>query len=338
MNIRIPERRPSDQTQDDSVQAFQVDALDVRGRVARLGPMLDELLAHHAYPAPVAHLLAEAATLAVLLGSTLKDIGRFTLQTQTDGVVDMIVVDIAAPDRVRAYARFDAARLAEIPANGTADSGVLLGHGHLAMTIEPGSEQKRYQGIVALEGETLEAAAHRYFAQSEQIPTRLRLAVGEEFHPGEDKPTWRAGALLVQFLPPEAARAIPADLDPGDAPKDFELHEIAEDEAWVEAQSLVNTVEDHELLDPTLSSERLLWRLFNERGVRVFDSLRMTAQCTCSRERVASVLNSFPAEERANMVDNNRVAVTCEVCGRLYEFESHEISPQDGERSSTNGL
>ena len=326
MNIRIPERRPSDQTQDDSVQAFQVDALDVRGRVARLGPMLDELLAHHDYPAPVARLLAEAATLAVLLGSTLKDIGRFTLQTQTDGVVDMIVVDIAAPDRVRAYARFDAAKLAEIPANGAADSGVLLGHGHLAMTIEPGSEQKRYQGIVALEGETLEAAAHRYFAQSEQIPTRLRLAIGEEFHPGEEKPTWRAGALLVQFLPPETARAMPADLDPGDAPEDFELHEIAEDDAWVEAQSLVDTVEDHELLDPTLSSERLLWRLFNERGVRVFDSLRMTAQCTCSRERVASVLNSFPAEERASMVDNNRVAVTCEFCGRLYEFEPGEIA------------
>jgi molecular chaperone Hsp33 len=326
MNIRIPERRPSDQTQDDSVQAFQVDALDVRGRVARLGPMLDELLAHHDYPAPVARLLAEAATLAVLLGSTLKDVGRFTLQTQTDGAVDMIVVDIATPDRVRAYARFDAAKLEAAGAGGAADSGALLGHGHLAMTIEPGGEQNRYQGIVALESETLEAAAHRYFAQSEQIPTRLRLAVGEEFHPGEPKPTWRAGALLVQFLPPEPVRAVPADLDPGDAPEDFESHEVAEDDAWVEAQSLAETVEDHELLDPTLSSERLLWRLFNERGVRVFDSQRVTAQCTCSRERVSSVLNSFPAEERADMVDDGRVAVTCEFCGRLYEFEPDEIA------------
>jgi molecular chaperone Hsp33 len=326
MNIRIPERRPSDQTQDDSVQAFQVDALDVRGRVARLGPMLDELLAHHDYPAPVARLLAEAATLAVLLGSTLKDIGRFTLQTQTDGAVDMIVVDIATPDRVRAYARFDAAKLDEMGAEGTADSGALLGHGHLAMTIEPGGDQNRYQGIVALEGETLEEAAHRYFAQSEQIPTRLRIAVGEEMHPGEAKPTWRAGALLVQFLPPEPTRGIPADLDPGDAPEDFEIHEVAEDDAWVEAQSLAETVEDHELLDPTLSSERLLWRLFNERGVRVFDSLSVVAQCTCSRERVSSVLNSFPAEERADMVDDGRVAVTCEFCGRLYEFEPDEIA------------
>src|SRR5690606_34156398 len=140
MNIRVPERRPSDQTQDDSVQAFQVDALDVRGRVARLGPVIDELLARHDYPAPVARLVAEAATLAVLLGSTLKDIGRFTLQTQTDGPVDMIVVDIASPDRVRAYARYSEERLAALN-GGALKSGALLGHGHLAMTIEPGGEQ-----------------------------------------------------------------------------------------------------------------------------------------------------------------------------------------------------
>jgi len=326
MNVQIPERRPSDQTQDDSVQAFQVDALDVRGRVARLGPMLDELLAHHDYPAPVARLLAEAATLGVLLGSTLKDIGRFTLQTQTDGPVDMIVVDISSPGRVRAYARFDETRLAEAAGNGAVGSGALLGHGHLAMTIEPGGDQNRYQGIVSLEGETLEAAAHRYFAQSEQIPTKLRLAVGEEFHAGEEKPTWRAGALLVQFLPQDSRRAVPADLDPGDAPEDFASHEVDEDDAWVEAQSLAGTAEDHELLDPTLSSEQLLWRLFNERGVRVFDSLAVTAQCTCSRERVASVLTSFPAEERADMVEEDgRVAVTCEFCGRLYAFAPGEI-------------
>ncbi len=325
MNVQIPERRPSDHAHDDSVQAFQVDALDVRGRVARLGPMIDDLLAHHEYPAPVARLVAEAATLAVLLGSTLKDIGRFTLQTQTDGVVDMIVVDIASPDRVRAYARFSEERLAELGGNGGITSAALLGHGHLAMTIEPGEDQSRYQGVVSLEGESLEQAAHRYFAQSEQIPTRLRLAVGEELHPGGEKPTWRAGALLVQFLPPEAERAIQADLDPGDAPEGFEPHEIDEDDAWVEAQSLTETVEDHELLDPTLSSERLLWRLFNERGVRVFDSLRVTAQCTCSRERVASVLASFPKEEVESMVEDGRVAVTCEFCGRLYEFEPDEF-------------
>ena len=325
MNIQIPERRPSDETQDDSVQAFQVDALDVRGRVARLGPMLDEVLGHHDYPAPVARLLVEATTLAVLLGSTLKQAGRFILQTRSDGPVDMIVVDVTAPNQARAYARFDAAKLAALSADGAPDPAALVGHGHLAMTIEPGGDQNRYQGIVALDGETLTDAAHRYFVQSEQIPTKLKLAVGEEMHPGVAKPSWRAGALLVQFLPPDSRRAAASDLDPGDAPEDHARHEIKEDDAWVEAQALAETVEDHELLDPTLSSERLLWRLFNEPGVRVFDQQQVVARCTCSRERVASVLKSFPADERESMVEDGRVEVTCEFCGRRYPLDPSEI-------------
>ncbi len=321
MNIQVPQRRPNDQGIDDSVQPFQVDALDVRGRVARLGPMLDEVLAHHEYPAPVARLLVEATALTILLGSTLKEVGRFTLQTQTDGVVDMIVVDVSAPNPVRAYARFDEEKLA---AAGAKDSTALLGRGHLAMTIEPGSDQNRYQGVVALEGETLADTAHRYFVQSEQIPTRLKLAVGEEMHPGGAKSTWRAGALLVQFLPKDSSRTV-SDLDPGDAPEGHVAPDAQEDDAWVEAQSLADTVEDHELLDPTLSSERLLWRLFNERGVRVFDQQPVTARCTCSRERVAAVLKSFPQEERESMVADGLVEVTCEFCGRRYPLEPSEI-------------
>jgi molecular chaperone Hsp33 len=323
--VQIPERRPSDRPEDDAVQAFQVDALDVRGRVARLGPALDEVLAHHDYPPPVSRLLAEATALAVLLGSTLKQMGRFTLQTQTDGPVDLMVVDITAPDRVRAYARFDADRVAALIERGKVESGALVGHGHLAMTIEPGGDQNRYQGIVALQSEPLEAAAHRYFVQSEQIPTRLKLAIGEELRAGEAKPAWRAGALLVQFLPHDTTRAIRADLDPGDAPAGHRRHHVAEDDAWVEAQSLVETVEDHELLDPKLSSERLLWRLFNERGVRVFRSQPVTAHCSCSRDRVASVLKRFPETDRAEMVEDGRVIVTCEFCGRRYPFEPSEI-------------
>jgi molecular chaperone Hsp33 len=303
MNVHIPQRRPREQAEDDQVQAFQVDALDVRGRIARLGPALDEVLAHHDYPPPVARLLAEATAIAVLLGSTLKQMGRFTLQTQSDGPVDMIVVDITAPDRVRAYARFDAKKIAALPEG----------------------DQNRYQGIVELQGEPLAAAAHRYFVQSEQIPTRLRLAIGEEMHAGGAKPTWRAGALLVQFLPHDTSRAAKADLDPGNAPAGHRRHVIAEDDAWVEAQSLVETVEDHELLDPQLSSERLLWRLFNERGVRVFRSQPVTAHCTCSRERVASVLKRFPQQDRADMVEEGKVVVTCEFCGRRYPFEPAEL-------------
>jgi len=326
MNVQIPERRPREQAEDDQVQVFQVDALDVRGRIARLGPMLDEVLGNHNYPQPVARALAEATTLAVLLGSTHKQVRRFILQTQTDGAVDMMVVDITAPDRVRAYARFDQGKLEMLSARGT---GALVGNGHLAMTIEAGGEANRYQGIVELQGEPLEAAAHRYFMQSEQIPTRLKLAVGEEMHPGNEKSTWRGGAMLVQFLPEDSTRAAQADFDPGDAPEGHELHTVEEDDAWTEAQSLVETVEDHELLDPTLSSERLLWRLFNERGVRVFTAQTMTAQCTCSRERVVSVLKSFPLEERTDMVEDGQVQVTCEFCGRRYEFDPQEIGVED---------
>lgn len=325
MNVTIPQRRPREDAEDDHVLPFQVDALDLRGRIVRLGPALSELLAHHDYPPPVARLVAEAATLAALLGSTLKQMGRFIFQTQTDGPVDMLVVDISAPDRVRAYARFDATRVEAAVARGETTSGALLGRGHLAMTIEPGGDTNRYQGVVALEGEGLEAAAHRYFAQSEQIPSRVRLAIGEEMHRGAKSASLRAGGLLVQFMPREAARAARADLDPGDAPAGTRRHEVAEDDAWVEAQALVSTLEDHELLDPSLSSERLLYRLFNEPGVRVFRSQQVTAQCTCSRERVAKLLGRFPASDRSEMVENGRVTVTCEFCGRAYEFEPAEI-------------
>jgi len=325
MNVEIPQRRPRENPDDDQVQPFQVDALDVRGRIVRLGPALSGVLAHHSYPDPVARLVAEATTLGVLLGSTLKDAGRFILQTQTDGPVDMIVVDVTAPDRVRAYARFDEEKLKAASAKGAPNSAGLIGRGTLAMTIEPAGDQNRYQGVVALEGEGLESAAHRYFTQSEQIPTRLRIAVGEEMHAGSASTSWRAGGVLAQFLPREGGRAIQMDLDPGDAPEGFQRHEISEDDAWIEAQSLVETIEDHELLDPSLSSEQLLWRLFNERGVRVFDQQKVTAHCTCSRERVASLLKGFPADDRTEMIEEGKVAVTCEFCGRQYRFQPSEI-------------
>ena len=154
------------------------------------------------------------------------------------------------------------------------DSGALLGKGHLAMTVDQGPDMSRYQGLVALDGGNLEDAAHEYFLRSEQIPTRVRLAVGEEWRGGGDGPKhrWRAGGMLLQFLPKAPERA-QQDLDPGDVPEGVEKPEIEEDDAWVEGQSLIATVEDVELIDPDLSGERLLYRLFHERGVRVFPQL-----------------------------------------------------------------
>ena len=324
-DIRItpetPVRAPSAIPVDDAVLPFEVASLDLRGRLTRLGPALDEILTKHDYPPAVGKLLGEAIVLTTLLGSSLKFDGRFILQTQTDGPVSFLIVDFQAPDRLRAYARFDAKRLED-----GQDSGALLGHGHLAMTIDQGADMSRYQGLVALEGGNLEDAAHEYFLRSEQIPTRVRLAVGEEWRGGGDGPKhrWRAGGMLLQFLPKAPERARQADLHPGDAPEGVETHEVAEDDAWIEGQSLISTVEDIELIDPDLSGERLLYRLFHERGVRVFAPLPLRAQCSCSREAVSGMLNSFEKQDRADMVKDGKVVVTCEFCSSVYEFTPQE--------------
>ncbi len=247
----IPVRAPAKTSADDTVQPFEVAALDLRGRVVRLGPAVDEILAPHNYPPPVAKLLGEAVALTVLLGSALKIEGRFILQTQTDGPVRMLVVDFRNPGLVRACARFDAARVAGAIEAGKASAGALLGEGHLAMTIDQGTDRSRYQGLVALDGGSLEDAAHEYFKSSEQIPTRVRLAVGEEMSPGSGH-RWRAGGMLLQFLPKAPERARVPDLPPGDAPEGTPTHVVAEDDAWVEGRSMIETVEDLELLDPVV--------------------------------------------------------------------------------------
>lgn len=315
----VPVRAPSATPIDDAVIPFEVAPLDLRGRLIKLGPTLNELLARHDYPAPVSRLLGEAILLTVLLGSTLKFEGRFSLQTQSDGPVSLLVVDFRSPDRLRAYARFDGKRI-----DGDQTPADLLGRGHLAFTIDQGAHTNRYQGLVALDGSGLEAAAHEYFLRSEQIPTRVRLAVGEELRSGGGR-NWRAGGMLLQFLPKVSERARPADLPPGDAPEGTAPHLVPEDDAWVEGQSLIGTVEDVELIDPALSGERLIWRLFNERGVRVFEAQPVHAQCSCSREAVAAMLASFTHQDRVDMVEDGRIKVTCEFCSSVYEFDPKDV-------------
>jgi molecular chaperone Hsp33 len=320
-----PVRAPSAVPVDDAVIPFEVNALDLRGRLTRMGPALDEILTKHDYPPAVGKLLGEAIVLTTLLGSSLKFDGRFILQTQTDGPVSFLIVDFQAPDRLRAYARYDVKRL-----KPGLDSGALLGKGHLAMTIDQGADMSRYQGLVALDGGGLEEAAHEYFLRSEQIPTRVRIAVGEEFRGGEGgKHRWRAGGLLMQFLPKAPERARQADLHPGDAPEGTVPHTVAEDDAWVEGQSLIGTVEDLELIDPDLSGERLLYRLFHERGVRVFKEVALQARCSCSRDAVSSMLKSFEPKDRAEMVKDGKVVVTCEFCSSVYEFTPQEAGVED---------
>jgi molecular chaperone Hsp33 len=334
-HIDIPVRAPASTSADDTVLPFEIAALDLRGRLVRLGSAVDEILGRHDYPEPVAHLLGEAVALTVLLGSALKIEGRFILQTQTDGPVRMLVVDFRSPGSIRACVRYDTARVAGAIDAGTTSAGGLLGKGHLAMTIDQGADMSRYQGLVALQGGSLEDAAHEYFRSSEQIPTRVRLAVGEELSPGGVR-RWRAGGMLLQFLPKAPERARVADLDPGDAPEGTQAHVVPEDDAWVEGQSLIGTVEDVELIDPSLSSERLVYRLFHERGVRIFKSVPVLAQCSCSRDRVEAMLRSFSQDDRDHMVENGEISVTCEFCSANYRFapEDVDVSPANGRATS----
>lgn len=316
-------RAVSDLGRDDLILPFAVTPLDVRGRVTRLGAAADHILTKHDYPEPVSRLVGEALALCALLGSSLKMDGRFQLQTRTDGPVDMLVVDFDAPDRLRAFARFDAERLAADQRLSSAD---LLGRGHLALTIDRGPEMSRYQGVVSLEGQGLEAAADQYFKQSEQIPTFVRLAVAQNVT--ETGSVWRVGGLMLQFLPESEERKRQADLDPGDAPEGTVVAAFSEDDAWSEAKALASTVEDHELVDPTLSSERLLYRLFHERGVSVFEPQDLRDACRCSTERIEGMLRSFTPAERHDMIGpDGKIGVTCEFCGTHREFNPGEFDP-----------
>jgi molecular chaperone Hsp33 len=311
---------------DDVVVPFTVDALDSRGRIVRLGSALDAILTRHNYPAPVARLLGEAVVLAALIGSSLKFDGRFILQTQTDGPVNLIVVDLDAPDGLRGYARFDADAVMTAIERGDTKPGQLLGKGHLAMTVDQGVHMDRYQGIVALEGGSLEDVAHTYFQQSEQIPTMVRLAVAEHTLRGQGT-RWRAGGGLVQFLPPHGQSVmpdLPGDGDfgnPATADQDF-----VEDDKWATTRAYMGTVTDDELADPDLSAERLLFRLFHEPGVRVFEPIELEERCTCSSERIEAMLrDNFTAEERQDMVVNGEIEVVCEFCSADYHFKPHEF-------------
>ncbi|MBZ0216846.1 MAG: Hsp33 family molecular chaperone HslO, partial [Fimbriimonadaceae bacterium] len=224
---------------DDFVVPFSAEGLETRGRLVRLGPAVDQILRRHDYPEPVSRMLGEAIVLAAILGTSLKFEGRFILQTQSDGPISTLVVDFEAPDRLRAWAQFDADAVMAIGV-AKAGSAALLGKGHLALTLDYGHEKNRYQGLVPLEGNTLSEAADLYFLQSEQIPTRIRLAVAENIVPGERQ--WRAGGILVQYLPESGGLPRKPDLSPGDV---LEGHEVAGDidepDAWVEASALTNT-------------------------------------------------------------------------------------------------
>ncbi|MEM7192349.1 MAG: Hsp33 family molecular chaperone [Pseudomonadota bacterium] len=308
---------------EDVVLPFQAEQADVLGRVVKLGTTVDTILSRHDYPDPVSRLLGEAVALTALLGASLKTEGKLILQASTDGAVDLLVADFVVPGSMRAYARFDAEKLAALDEN---DEAALLGQGHLAMTIDRGVDAERYQGVVPLEGTNLMEAADSYFKQSEQLPSFIRLAVARHFQAadgGEGTWTWRAGGLLVQKLTREGGIV---------SPKTFE-------EDWNRAKTLAETVEDHELLDPTLAPERLLYRLFHEEQVRVYQPIPLSTYCSCSRTRVGEMLARFSGEELSDMVVDGKLWVTCEFCNMRFDFDPNEfgaVEPGSGELSAGN--
>jgi molecular chaperone Hsp33 len=208
-----------------------------------------------------------------------------------------------------------------------------MGSGTLALTVDQGEYTQRYQGIVALDGSNLEEIAKTYFRQSEQIPTDVRLSVAKLIERGEDgKPVeqWRAGGLIVQFLPQSELRMRQRDLPAGDAPDaDEDDPNLVEDDDWAEIKALVATIESSELTDPQVGAERLLYRLFHERGVRVFDAVAVNDDCSCSREKIAGVLSGFTAEEITDSIEAGKISVTCEFCSTQYEFDPAEFLPKN---------
>lgn len=305
----------------DLVLPFEVKPLGIRGRVVRLGPAIDDILSRHDYPETVSALLAQSVALAALLGSTLKFDGKFILQTKTDGPVSMLVADFLSPNGIRGVARYDKAAVGD--AGRLASETELMGEGYLAMTVDQGTDMERYQGIVPLGQGTLADAAHTYFAQSEQIPTRLHLFAGPMQMRGDKAAHWRAGAILIQHLPREGGIS-PVPYSSGDVPEGLE-EKFEEHDDWVKARLLLDTVESHELLDPTLSAEDLLYRLYHEDGVTVYPDTQLARHCTCSKETVATMLKGFSAEDRAEMVEDGTIKVVCEFCSTPYVFTPSEF-------------
>jgi molecular chaperone Hsp33 len=319
---------------DDLILPFQLANTGVSGRLIRLGNSVNTILAGHDYPEAVAQVLGEALALTGLLGASLKFNGRLILQTKTDGPVGFIVTnyeseaasDDAKAGRLRGHTSYDPANL---PEKSAAGQSILLGKGHLAMTIDPGGDMERYQGIVALEGGTLTDAAETYFRQSEQLPTFVRLAVARHFvgGSGSDKDTskgwrWRAGGLIIQHVSPEGGHTRP----PSAREEAEGLLAGEDDDAWNRSQILAETVEAHELLDPLLTPEHLLYRLFHEEGARTYPPRPIESYCRCSAERLASVLKTFQPVELDDMKENDgTVAVTCEFCNATYRFSDVDL-------------
>lgn len=308
---------------DDTVLPFQLDLSDIRGRVARLDGTLERILRQHNYPAAVEALVAEATLLTALIGQTMKLRWKLSLQIRGNGPVRIIATDYYAPEaegapaKLRAWASFDPERI-----DADAVPFDLIGSGYFAILLDQGEGTVPYQGITPLSGGSLSACAETYFAQSEQLPTRFELSLGRSRLKGADE-RWRAGGIMLQHMP-KASPFAATDGGSGEggllAPAD--ILDGEEGENWSRANVLLNTVEELELIGPTVQPIELLVRLFHEEGPRVFDAQPVQFGCTCSPDKVRQSLSIYSAKDIASMTtDMGIVTADCQFCGAHYEFD-----------------
>jgi molecular chaperone Hsp33 len=296
---------------DDFVASFQIVDTPVRGRITRLGDrVLDPILKRHDYPRWAAHLLGEAVTLAVLVSHSLKFDGRVVVQAQGSGPVSLMVAEARSEGGVRGYLRIDKAKwekLDRINKGQRPHMPQVLGKGVLALMLQPSDpNQAPWQSLVPLDGATLADCAQGWFDQSEQIPSRVRLAVAEISEPGGTK-RWRSGGAILQQVAGDAKR--------GDT-----------QEAWDNARHLFDTVTDLELADPDLSSADLLFRLFHENGVVLEPPRQLADRCTCSEEKLLTTLRAMPRDEVLGLAEEDgAIAANCEFCGRIYRFPATDV-------------
>ncbi|MEE9453589.1 MAG: Hsp33 family molecular chaperone HslO [Paracoccaceae bacterium] len=295
-------------TWDDRILPFQLDGADVRGRVVRLDGVLQTILGQHDYPAPVAALVAEAVLLTAAIGQTIKLHWKLSLQIRGDGPIRLIATDYFGPTaageaaKIRAYASYDADRLA------ASDRAPFenIGKGMFAVLIDQGDKMQPYQGITPLAGGSLASCAETYFSQSEQLPTRFSLAVGESAEPGEAA-GWRGGAIMLQHMP--------ATINTDDNA-----------ENWNRAMILMETVELMELIGPHVSPSTLLRRLFHEESPRIFDPVAIKFGCTCSPKKVEQTMSIYSAKDIRHMTNAaGKVTADCQFCGAHYVFEPHTL-------------
>jgi molecular chaperone Hsp33 len=308
---------------DDMVLPFQLDRPDIRGRVARLDGVLDQVLRQHTYPAPIEALVAEATLLTALIGQSIKLRWKLSLQIRGKGPARLIATDYYGPEteggaaRIRAYASFDEDRL-----DGSAAPFSQIGEGYFAVMIDQGEGMVPYQGFTPIAGTSLSDCAETYFAQSEQLPTRFAVTFGQSQTPGQVA-HWRAGGVMLQHMP-AVAGSVAADAGSGDGGllSHSDILSGQESENWNRVNLLLGTVEEMELIGPSVSPTDLLVRLFHEEEPRVFDATSVRFGCSCSAEKVRQTMSIYSQKDISKMTTAaGIVTADCQFCGAHYEFD-----------------